>query len=110
MAQEQDHNVGERDVSISQLFGRVCTVLCVFSFRTELMQISHPCEGKFFISPSFGSALWNRVTSMIAVNLVWVVPSRAPLNFLTFHGFFRSQLQDHEEDKTSSAAILPKEK
>ena len=35
--------------------------------------------------------------SVIVVNLLWVVPYRAPLTFLTLLGFFRSQLQDCEE-------------
>lgn len=61
------------------------------------MQISYLCKDEFFILPLFCSAFWNRVTSMIAVSLLWVVPFRAPLTFLTLVGFFRSQLQDHEE-------------
>lgn len=99
MAQQHYHNTGEKDASISQLFGSISIVLPIFSFRTKFTQMSYPCKEEFFISPLlFCSALCNLcMQSIIAVNLVWVVPYRAPIIFLTLVGFFRSQLQDHEE-------------
>lgn len=73
------------------------------------MQMSCPCKDESFISPLlFCSVLCNQ--SMIAINLLWVVSYKAPLILLTLIGFFRSQLQDHEEIRPPLYVLCKKKK